>query len=209
MPSRTLVSLAIHDAFRDNTGGLLESWLNGRETEHAGRLVPFFADGKRKGVLSHLEAISSLFAFSTRLRTGFGFRFVAFSCIFLTLLHIAFNYSALSFLLFGPVGIVPFLDLPSSSRFSSFASCRPSFLALLSLSLSLLALVSLVSIVPSCTCPFTPRACTHVHRSLSPVSPFWVLYSSVHRRAPFARSFLFTLSGIVYFWVLGSRGLVS
>lgn len=33
-PSRTLVSLAIHDALRDKTGGWLECWLTGREMEH-------------------------------------------------------------------------------------------------------------------------------------------------------------------------------
>jgi len=50
LPSGALVSLATHDALRDNVGGWLESWLNGRETERAGRPVLFCADGKRQRV---------------------------------------------------------------------------------------------------------------------------------------------------------------
>ena len=51
LPSETFVSLTIHDALRDKVGDWLESWLNGREMEHAGRFIPFFSDGKCQEVL--------------------------------------------------------------------------------------------------------------------------------------------------------------
>ena len=152
LPSGALVSLVTHDALRDNTGGWLESWLNGREMGCAGRPVLFRANGKRQRVFFPIRSDLIPFIFSVCSRAGFSWCFLSFFCISSISSLIASNYLCFPPSFFSGLSTVSFMDLPFSSRFSSFASFRSSFLALLSLSLSLLALIFIVSTVSSCTC---------------------------------------------------------